>query len=501
MWRANGFPKMNDANTASAPRLDRTDSQRNNAGSGPLGLEFPPVASPVRVAEDHVIRRPLVTMPRERRWSSPFAESYPLAAIHSVIATSRRVLLRLLLLGGFFCTQASVAKDWPEFRGPSGQGHSPAKNVPLHWNAASNVVWKTAIPGEGWSSPVLVDGKIFLTTAVTDSTSASLRALCVNANDGRIQWNVEVFQPDPGAMQAMHQKNSLASPTPVVHDDRIYVHFGHLGTAALDVSGKILWRQTELKYSPMHGNGGSPALVGDQLVFSCDGETDPFLVALDAKTGKVRWKTSRNSTAARLFSFSTPLAIEVDGATQVVSPTSGFVAGYDPKDGREIWRVRYPEGFSIITRPVFAHGLLFISSSYMKPVLYAIKAAGAKGDVTGTHLVWKHEKGAPNTPSPLVVGDELYFVSDSGIATCLDARTGKLHWSERLGGGFSASPILAEGRLFFQNEAGVGTVLSAGKIFEVLAKNDLTARTLASPAVTDNTLFLRSQSHLWRIGQ
>jgi outer membrane protein assembly factor BamB len=401
----------------------------------------------------------------------------------------------------FGVVATSAAGDWPEFRGPTGQGVSTAKNVPIHWSATSNVVWKTEIPGEGWSSPVLVDGKIYLTTAVTESTNTSLRTLCVNASDGRIQWNVEVLKPDPAAAQEMHRKNSLASPTPIVRDGRIYVHFGHLGTAALDHSGKILWQQTALKYPPMHGNGGSPALIGDALIFSCDGETDPFLVALDAKTGLVRWKTARNSTAARMFSFSTPLAIEVDGDAQIISPTSGFVAGYDPKSGHEIWRARYPEGFSIITRPVFAHGLLFISSSYMKPVLYAVKPAGAKGDVTDTHIAWSHSKGAPNTPSPLVVGDELYFVSDSGIATCLDARTGTLHWNERLGGDFSASPVFAEGRLYFQNEEGVGTVLKAGKRFAVLAKNDLRERTLASPAVDDNSLFLRSKAHLWRIGK
>jgi outer membrane protein assembly factor BamB len=191
----------------------------------------------------------------------------------------------------------------------------------------------------------------------------------------------------------------------------------------------------------------------------------------------------------------------VDTSSFLTRPTSGFVAGYDPQDGREIWRLRYPEGFSIVTRPVFAHGLLFISSSYGKPVLYAVKPAGAKGDVTDTHLIWKHDKGVPNTPSPIVVNNEIYFVSDSGIATCLDARTGNLHWTERLGGGFSASPVLAEGRLYFQNEAGVGTVLKAGKTFELLAKNDLGEPTLASPAVTDNALFLRSKSHLWRLGR
>jgi outer membrane protein assembly factor BamB len=397
--------------------------------------------------------------------------------------------------------RSAAAGDWPEFRGPTGQGHASATNVPIHWSATGNVVWKSALPGEGWSSPVLAEGRLYLTTAVTDGGQTSLRALCVNAGDGSVLWNVEVLQPEPGDTRQMHKKNGLASPTPIVREGRIYVHFGHMGTAALELTGKVLWRQTDLKYPPTHGNGGSPALVGDLLVFSCDGAEDPFVVALDSKTGTVRWKTPRNTTAARKFSFSTPLAIEVDGATQIISPGSGFVAGYDPKDGREIWRARYGEGYSVITRPVFAHGLIFVSSSYDRPVVHAVKPAGAKGDVTDSHVAWTHPKGAPNTPSTLAVGDELYFVSDAGIATCVDARTGTMHWTERLGGGFSASPIVVAGRIYFLNEEGVATVLKAGKTFEVLAKNELGERTLASPAVTDNTLFLRSKSHLWRIGK
>jgi outer membrane protein assembly factor BamB len=431
----------------------------------------------------------------------PHVHGYAMSAPSTTSETTRRIVLRLALLGTLIGGQLLAANDWPEFRGPTGQGLSNAKNIPIHWSATSNFVWQTPIPGEGWSSPVLENGRLYLTSAETDSSATSLRALCVDANDGRIAWNVEVLRPDPGATQKLHQKNGLASPTPIVRDGRIYVHFGHMGTAALDLSGKILWRQTDLKYSPLHGNGGSPALVGNLLVFSCDGTEDPFLVALDANNGQVRWKTLRETPASRKFSFSTPLAIEVDGTTQIVSPGSGFVGGYDPKDGREIWRSRYGEGYSVITRPVFAHGLLFVSSSFDRPVLYAIKPAGAKGDVTDTHIVWSHSKGAPNTPSPIVVDDELYFVSDAGIATCLDARTGEVHWNERLGGGFSASPVLAEGRLYFQNEEGVGTVLKAGKTFEVLASNDLEERTLASPALTDNAIFLRSKSDLWRIGR
>lgn len=412
------------------------------------------------------------------------------------------LVLAALCVSGTHSSQGA-AHEWPEFRGPTGQGISQATNLPIHWSATSNVVWRVPIPGNGWSSPVLSRGRLYLTTAVTveNSPDTSLRALCLSPEDGRIIWNVEVVRGSADSTKEIHKKNSLASPTPVVRDDRVYVHFGHMGTAALNLDGQILWRQTGIKYSPLHGNGGSPALVGDLLVFGCDGTADPFLVALDSKSGAERWRTPRLTLAKSKFSFSTPLVIEVDGARQIISPTSGFMAGYDPKDGREIWRSTYGQGYSVITRPVFAHGLLFVSSSYDRPSLYAVRPAGAKGDVTETHVAWSHAKGAPNTPSTVVVGDELYFVSDSGIATCLDAHTGRLHWSERLGGGFSASPVAVAGRIYFQNEEGVGFVVKAGTSYELLAKNDLGEPTLASFAVVDNTLFIRSKSRLWRMGQ
>lgn len=411
-----------------------------------------------------------------------------------------RPILLLALLS--FATAALAAEtEWPQFRGPTGQGISAATNVPVEWDATKNVKWTTELTGRGWSSPVLAKGRIYLTGAATDpgTSEVTLRTICCDAADGRIVWDSEVFRPDPESTAAMHRKNSLASPTPIVADGRIYVHFGHMGTAALDLDGKVLWRQTELKYPPTHGTGGSPVLVSDALIFSCDGQRDPFVVALDAKTGTVRWKTERNSTARKLFSFSTPLAISVDGIEQVISPGSGFVGSYDPKNGHELWRVGYGEGYSVIPRPVFAHGLLFLGSGYDAPVLHAIKPAGASGDATATNIAWTQRKGAPNTPSAVVVGDEVYFVSDAGIATCADAKTGTVHWSERLGGGFSASPVAAEGRVYFQNEVGVGFVVKAGKIYELLATNDLGERTLASYAVADGTLFIRSESRLRKI--
>jgi outer membrane protein assembly factor BamB len=398
-------------------------------------------------------------------------------------------------------TNANAADpDWPQFRGPTGQGLSDATGVPTEWSDTEHVAWKVEVPGKGWSSPVLARGKLYLTTAVGDSASGiTLHALCLDAADGHTLWDTEIFQPDPAQTAAMHRKNSLASGTPIVTDDRLYVHFGHMGTAALDLAGKVLWRQTDLKYAPVHGNGGSPALVGDALVFSCDGATDPFVVALDAATGAVRWKTPRNSTAKNQFSFSTPLAITVGDATQIVIPGSGFVGSYDPRDGHEIWRATYGEGYSVIPRPVFAHGLIFVSSSFNKPTLLAIRPESASGDATETNVAWTHAKAVPHSASMLVLGNELYFVSDSGIASCADALTGEMHWSERLAGGFSASPFAAEDRIYFQNETGTTFVLKAGKTFEQIAKNDIGEPTLASAAITNGALFLRSEKYLRKI--
>ncbi len=407
-------------------------------------------------------------------------------------------VLPVVLLIGVAAPSVSAAEDWPQFRGPGGEGVSTATGVPVEWNATNNIAWKTDIAGQGWSSPVLSRGRVYVTTAVSEA-SPSLRAICVDAESGKIVWDTEVFKADPAAAKKMHPKNSPASATPIVTMDRLYVHFGHLGTAALDLSGKVIWRQTDLKYPPVHGNGGSPILLDQTLIFSCDGGRDPFIAALDSGTGAVKWKTPRNTHAKRSFSFCTPLAIDLDGIKQVVLPGSGFVGGYNPADGHELWRVDYGEGYSVVPRPVYSHGLLFVSSGFDTPIVYAIQPKGAEGDATAHHVVWTHRKSAPNTPSMLVVGDELYFVSDGGIATCADVMTGAVHWTHRLDGNFSASPVLAEGRIYFQSEAGMGYVIKAGKTYESLAENDLGERSLASYAVSDGAIFIRTQSHLWKV--
>lgn len=395
-----------------------------------------------------------------------------------------------------FATLASAASDWPQFRGPDGNGHSSARNLPFAWDTTKNVQWKTELPGKGWSSPALHKGRLYLTAAEELGSELSLRALCHDAATGKPLWATEIFLTPP---VRHHQKNSQASPTAIADGDRLYVHFGHYGTACLDLAGKVLWKQTELKYSPVHGNGGSPILVGDALIFSADGASDPSVIALDKATGKVLWKVKRETTAAKRFSFSTPTLITVNGQPQLITAGSGVVNALNPKTGAELWRCRYGEGYSVIPKPVFGHGLVFIATGYDKPTVIAIRADG-QGDVTDTHIAWRLDREAPKTPSLLLAGNELYMVSDAGIASCLDAKTGQVHWSERVGGNYSASPLLADGKIYLQNETGTGVVLKPGKAFEKLAENPLGEKTLASYAVTDGALFIRTEKHLYRIG-
>jgi outer membrane protein assembly factor BamB len=405
----------------------------------------------------------------------------------------------LALIAVLLGAALAVAADaWPEFRGPTGQGHYKG-TLPTEWDKTKNVAWVQTIPGVGWSSPIIVDDRVYLTTGVPipETKDYSLRAVCLDAKEGKILWNEEVFKEDGSKAPQPHTKNSHASPTPILHGDRLYVHFGHEGTACLDLKGKVLWRQTGLRYKPVHGNGGSPIIVDDTLVFSIDGSDKQMLVALDLKSGDVRWKTDRHSKAFKTFSFHTPLLIEVDGKKQIVSAASEMVCGYDAKTGEEIWRVRH-SGYSLIPRPVYGHGLVFVSTSYDNASLLAIRPDG-KGDVTETHVAWKMRKDAPHTASPLLVGDELYIISDNGTLTCLDAKTGTQHWQEKRLGPFSASPLYADGKIYLLNEQGVGYVVKAGKQYELLAKNDLKEHALASYAAADGALFIRTEEHLYRI--
>jgi outer membrane protein assembly factor BamB len=300
-------------------------------------------------------------------------------------------IMKTLLFAAFVSVGASAAtaQDWPDFRGPGGQGHSTERGLPLEWSETKNVTWKTAVPGLGWSSPVVANGKVWITTAVEqpfDSAQGkrpvqrgpgggrgiSLRALAFDMATGREVVNVEVFKI-PVDRRDINPKNSWASPTPVLDGDRVYVHFGADGTAALSSSGEIIWK-ARFEYQSQHGAGGSPIVYGDLLIFNCDGSDAAFVIALDKHTGKTKWKTNRGFPADQ--AYTTPIVIRVGDRDQLISVGAFRASAYDPLNGREIWRVRYDPGFSNVPRPVFAHGLVFIITGFQQPELLAVRPAG-----------------------------------------------------------------------------------------------------------------------------
>ena len=400
---------------------------------------------------------------------------------------SARVLLVVVLVAA-----RAQAQEWPEFRGPTGQGHAGDRGVPSEWSEARNVAWKTPIPGLGWSSPVVGGGRVWLTTATGDR-DVSLRAVAYDVETGREVVNVEVFRLR--SLRDLNPKNSWASPTPILDGDRVYVHFGADGTAALTTAGDIVWK-TKFPYESQHGAGGSPVLFGDLLIFSCDGSDAAFVVALDKKTGKTRWKTHRRTPADQ--AYTTPLVIRVGERDQLISIGAFRVGAYDPANGKEIWRASYADGFSNVPRPVYGHGLVYIATGFQQPSLIAVRPDGS-GDVTRTHIAWELKRGAPFTPSPVMVGDELYVLNDGGILTAVDARTGNILWQQRLGGNYSASPLFVDGKLYFSSEEGVTTVLVPGKEFRRVATNRLEGAMLASIAVSNGALFIRTDSHLYKL--
>ena len=392
-----------------------------------------------------------------------------------------------------------MADDWPKFRGPSGNGHAPADSKPpISWSKDKNVRWSTALSGEGWSSPVIAGDRIYLSAATEgDSEQYDLALLIFDLKTGKKLKQVSLM-PQKGRTR-IHKKNSHASPTPIIDGQRLFVHFGYQGTVCTDLEGEKIWENRELFFKPTHGNGGSPVLVNGKLIFTCDGDKNPKIVALNAETGKVAWQTPRPLKAKKTFSFCTPVVIEAAGKTQVIAPGSDCVLALEPESGNVIWDVRYT-GYSVVPKPIFESGKVFVSTSFDNAKLLAIRPDG-KGIVTDSHVDWIVDRNISKTPS--MIGHEglIYSVSDNGIAVCTDSETGDTVYKQRLGGNFSASPILASGNVYFTSEEGVTTVVSTGREFNAIAENDMQERTLASLAVVGNAIIMRTDKALYRIEQ
>ena len=419
-------------------------------------------------------------------------------------AVTRFIVVTELLTTILFLGNAkSVLADWPEFRGPLAQGIVPAAKIPANWSERKNVLWRTELPGEGWSSPIVVGERIYLTTAIRSSTDVDkpdydLSLLIVDANTGELSKKVSLFAETGATSPSIHKKNSHASPTPVFDGKRLYIHFGHLGTACTDLDGTIVWRNGDLNYPPVHGNGGSPVVIDDLLIFSRDGSDIAEVIALDKATGKVRWQTPRETEASRQFSFCTPLVIDAGGKQQLILPGSNVVQSLHPQSGKEIWRVTY-DGYSVIPRPIYAQGLVYICTGYDRPSLLAIDPTGA-GDVTQTHLRWQINTNVPHTPSLIAHDNQITMISDHGVVSSVDALTGAELWKERVGGNYSASPLLIGNQIFLVSEEGDCTILEAGAAAKVIAKAKLDERCLASPAMIGSNLLIRTAKSLVRFG-
>jgi outer membrane protein assembly factor BamB len=398
--------------------------------------------------------------------------------------------------------------QWPQFRGPAGDGTVRATTLPLKWGEGRNVRWKTAVHGRAWSSPIILENRLWMTTATEDGHD--LFAVALDPSTGRILRDIKLFHVDKP--QEKHAFNSYASPTPVAEPGRVYVTFGSPGTASIDAAhGKVIWERRDIECNHYRGAGSSPIIFGKLLIMHFDGSDRQFVMALDKDTGKTIWRTDRSVDFRDLGSdgkpqaegdfrkaFATPAIVTVNGKAVLVSVGSKAAYGYDPLTGRELWRLEELTNFSSSSTPVAGHGLVFYTTGWQNGHLLAVRPDGA-GDVTSTHVAWRVTRGAPKKPSVALAGGLIYMVNDSGILSCIEARTGEIVWTARLNGNYSASPLAAGNRVYLFSEEGKTTVIEAGREYKVLAENFLEGGFMASPAVAGSALFLRAGGHLYRI--
>ncbi len=418
------------------------------------------------------------------------------------------MFVRLLFaLSAFSSISLFAAENWPQFRGPAGDGHADVKGLPVTFNEKEHVKWKTEIHGKGWSSPVIWGSQVWLTTATEDGTELSV--MCLDKDSGKILRDEVLFRV--ATPQFCHKFNSYASPTPVIEEGRIYVTFGSPGTACLDTkTGAKLWERTDFVCNHFRGAGSSPIVWNDLLIMNFDGSDFQFIVALDKKTGKTAWQTQRSVDYKDLKdgkpeadgdwrkAFGTPHAFDFKGQPTLLSSGAKAHYAYDPRTGKELWRIDDPSHHSAAARPVVGFDMEFISAGFSQGEVIAVKLGGS-GALDESQVAWRLKKGAPSKPSLLLDGALLFMVNDAGIVSCVDALSGNVLWAQRVQGNYSASPILAEGRVYvFSEEGKVGVIKVSGE-FQLLAENQFDAGFMASPAVAGKAMYLRTKEAIYRV--
>ena len=398
-------------------------------------------------------------------------------------------------------TPVLAQEQWNQFRGPHGDGTSAATGLPTAWSETENVTWKTPVPGKAWASPVIWDQQVWLSNATPDGKQLSV--VCLDLASGKVLHDLPVFSIEKP--QFCIERNSYASSTPVVEKDRLYLHYGVAGTACVDTqSGKILWTRQDLPCNHHRGPASSPIVWEDLLILTFDGFDLQYVVALDKATGKTVWKTDRNFTYGTdngdvMKAYATPHVVEVNGRKELINPSAGATAAYDPRTGKELWRVA-SGGMNASCRPVVGKDVAFIGTADGGFHLFAVKLGGS-GDVTGNNVLWKLAKGYPRYSSPILVDGLLYMGNEQGILTCVEAESGAVVWQERLKGLFMPSPLFADGKLYFFSEQGDCQVIQPGREFKSLAVNTLKGEFMASPAIAGKSLVLRSKDAVYRIGK
>ena len=429
--------------------------------------------------------------------------------------TLQSLLLSALLVLSPVLASLGATENWPQFRGPAGDGHADATNLPTTFGEGDHVKWKTAVHGKAWSCPVIWGDQLWVTTANEEGTE--LGVLCLDKSSGKVVRDDTLFHiQNP---QFCHRFNSYASPTPVIEEGRIYVTFGSPGTACLDTkTGKVLWQRTDLVCNHYRGAGSSPIRWKNLLIMNFDGSDLQYVTALDKDTGATVWKTDRSLDYQDLDAdgkvknegdyrkaFSTPHVAEIGGKPVLFSSGAKAHYGYDPLTGRELWRYEEREQHSAATRPVISGNTAYILTGFGKGQLLALKVppvgdASAKPQVLGDgDLAWRIRKGVPNKPSVLLVNGLIFMIDDGGIAACVDAATGAELWRHRVEGNFSAAPIYADGKIYVCSEEGKVAVLAPEKEFKLLAENRLGNGIMAAPIAVGRALFIRTKSDIYRI--